>query len=186
MSFELTSSIVLSNILLLTLVHRLFASSRRTHSENTKTSLKRRASDLSIASLASRNSRESSNRSRHAVPCSAKMPSSSQMTASFLSSHVYLARYFSLQKSVYCIAKWGAQPIEGSDYRQPIPVCLKRKDLKGELERAIHSTYMHQNRGTCTCAPTSFSSFLAQTNMIPQLGQVWYPLPNTSPSPSEP
>jgi len=34
--------------------------------------------------------------------------------------------------------------------KQPIPVCLKRKDLKGELERAIHSTYMHQNRGTCT------------------------------------
>ena len=27
---------------------------------------------------------------------------------------------------------------------------LKRKDLKGELERAISSTYMHQNRGTCT------------------------------------
>lgn len=38
-------------------------------------------------------------------------------------------------------------------YRQPIPVCLKRKDLKGELERAIFSTYMHQNRGTCTCVP---------------------------------
>jgi len=34
--------------------------------------------------------------------------------------------------------------------KQPIPVCLKRKDLKGELERAISSTYMHQNRGTCT------------------------------------
>ncbi|KAN0105573.1 Ribosomal protein L1p/L10e family domain containing protein [Russula decolorans] len=34
--------------------------------------------------------------------------------------------------------------------KQPIPVCLKRKDLKGELERAIFSTYMHQNRGTCT------------------------------------
>jgi ribosome biogenesis protein UTP30 len=44
-------------------------------------------------------------------------------------------------------------------YRQPIPVCLKRKDLKGELERAIFSTYMHQNRGTCTCVPhcTRFS-----------------------------
>ena len=34
--------------------------------------------------------------------------------------------------------------------KQPIPVCLKRKDLKGELERAISSTYMNQNQGTCT------------------------------------
>ncbi|KAG6812717.1 hypothetical protein H0H92_001078 [Tricholoma furcatifolium] len=34
--------------------------------------------------------------------------------------------------------------------KQPIPVCLKRKDLKGELERAVSSTYMNQNRGTCT------------------------------------
>lgn len=34
--------------------------------------------------------------------------------------------------------------------RQPIPVNLTRKDLKGELERAISSTYMHQNQGTCT------------------------------------
>lgn len=34
--------------------------------------------------------------------------------------------------------------------RQPIPVCLTRKDLKGELERAISSTYFHQNQGTCT------------------------------------
>ncbi|KAG0704849.1 ribosomal protein L1p/L10e family-domain-containing protein [Suillus ampliporus] len=34
--------------------------------------------------------------------------------------------------------------------KQPIPVCLTRKDLKGELERAVESTYMHQNRGTCT------------------------------------
>ncbi|KAF8269388.1 ribosomal protein L1p/L10e family-domain-containing protein [Lactarius quietus] len=34
--------------------------------------------------------------------------------------------------------------------KQPIPVSLTRKDLKGELERAISSTYMHQNRGTCT------------------------------------
>lgn len=38
--------------------------------------------------------------------------------------------------------------------RQPIPVCLTRKDLKGELERAISSTYMHQNRGTCTSGST--------------------------------
>ncbi|KDQ25503.1 hypothetical protein PLEOSDRAFT_31764 [Pleurotus ostreatus PC15] len=34
--------------------------------------------------------------------------------------------------------------------KQPIPVSLARKDLKGELERAISSTYMHQNQGTCT------------------------------------
>ncbi|TDL22228.1 ribosomal protein L1 [Rickenella mellea] len=34
--------------------------------------------------------------------------------------------------------------------KQPIPVCLTRKDLKGELERAISSTYMHQNQGTCS------------------------------------
>jgi len=34
--------------------------------------------------------------------------------------------------------------------KQPIPVCLTRKDLKGELERAISSTYFHQNQGTCT------------------------------------
>ncbi|KAF5314951.1 hypothetical protein D9619_007390 [Psilocybe cf. subviscida] len=32
--------------------------------------------------------------------------------------------------------------------KQPIPVCLTRKDLKGELERAISSTYMNQNQGT--------------------------------------
>ncbi|KAF4617450.1 hypothetical protein D9613_005717 [Agrocybe pediades] len=34
--------------------------------------------------------------------------------------------------------------------KQPIPVNLLRKDLKGELERAISSTYMNQNQGTCT------------------------------------
>ncbi|KIK98978.1 hypothetical protein PAXRUDRAFT_823259 [Paxillus rubicundulus Ve08.2h10] len=34
--------------------------------------------------------------------------------------------------------------------KQPIPVCLTRKDLKGELECAIESSYMHQNKGTCT------------------------------------
>lgn len=152
MSFELTLSIALLNILSSTLVHPPFASSRRTHNENTKISLKRLASDLSTVSLASRNSRESSNRSRHVVPCSAKMRSSSQMIASFLSSHVYLGRYFSMQKSVLLYSEWEAQLIGRSGYRQPIPVCLKRKDLKGELERAIHSTYMHQNRGTCTCA----------------------------------
>ncbi|KAF7324839.1 hypothetical protein MKEN_00525800 [Mycena kentingensis (nom. inval.)] len=34
--------------------------------------------------------------------------------------------------------------------KQPIPVCLTRKDIKSELERAISSTYMNQNQGTCT------------------------------------
>ncbi|KZT11794.1 ribosomal protein L1 [Laetiporus sulphureus 93-53] len=34
--------------------------------------------------------------------------------------------------------------------KQPIPVSLTRKDLKDELERAISSTYFHQNQGTCT------------------------------------
>ncbi|KAJ3520290.1 hypothetical protein NM688_g9185 [Phlebia brevispora] len=34
--------------------------------------------------------------------------------------------------------------------KQPIPVCLTRKDLKSELERAISSTYFHQNQGTCS------------------------------------
>ncbi|KAF7373440.1 hypothetical protein MSAN_00553700 [Mycena sanguinolenta] len=34
--------------------------------------------------------------------------------------------------------------------KQPIPVCLTRKALKGELERAVSSTYMNQNQGTCT------------------------------------
>ncbi|KAK2465308.1 hypothetical protein APHAL10511_002662 [Amanita phalloides] len=34
--------------------------------------------------------------------------------------------------------------------KQPIPVNLTKKGLKKELERAISSTYMNQNRGTCT------------------------------------
>lgn len=34
--------------------------------------------------------------------------------------------------------------------KQPIPVSLTKKDLKGELERAVSSTYFHQNLGTCT------------------------------------
>ena len=38
--------------------------------------------------------------------------------------------------------------------RQPIPVSLTKKDLKKELERAISSTYMNQNRGTCTYVTT--------------------------------
>ncbi|KAJ7766513.1 ribosomal protein L1p/L10e family-domain-containing protein [Mycena maculata] len=42
--------------------------------------------------------------------------------------------------------------------KQPIPVCLTRKDLKGELERAISSTYMNQNQGTCTSIKISIMS----------------------------
>jgi hypothetical protein len=34
--------------------------------------------------------------------------------------------------------------------RQPIPVNLTRKDLKGELSRAISSTYFHESLGTST------------------------------------
>lgn len=39
--------------------------------------------------------------------------------------------------------------------RQPIPVNLQKKDVKAELERAVSSTYMHQNQGTCTYDPNS-------------------------------
>jgi hypothetical protein len=57
--------------------------------------------------------------------------------------------------------------------RQPIPVCLTRKDLKGELERALSSTYMNQNRGTCTYAKkkkkftlhTGFNCFADQSKL---------------------
>ncbi|KAF7966404.1 hypothetical protein HWV62_38442 [Athelia sp. TMB] len=52
--------------------------------------------------------------------------------------------------------------------KQPIPVCLTRKDLKGELERAISSTYMHQNQGTCTSvkiATTAQTSTQALANL---------------------
>ncbi|PSR71672.1 hypothetical protein PHLCEN_2v12446 [Hermanssonia centrifuga] len=34
--------------------------------------------------------------------------------------------------------------------KQPIPVSLTKKNLKEELERAISSTYFHQNQGTCS------------------------------------
>ncbi|KDQ09448.1 hypothetical protein BOTBODRAFT_69143 [Botryobasidium botryosum FD-172 SS1] len=34
--------------------------------------------------------------------------------------------------------------------KQPIPVNLKKKDVKAELEKAVSATYMHQNKGTCT------------------------------------
>ncbi|KIM78455.1 hypothetical protein PILCRDRAFT_824339 [Piloderma croceum F 1598] len=52
--------------------------------------------------------------------------------------------------------------------KQPIPVCLTRDDIKGELERAISSTYMHQNQGTCTSikiATTTHSPAQALANL---------------------
>ncbi|KAJ6463323.1 ribosomal protein L1, partial [Mycena sanguinolenta] len=42
--------------------------------------------------------------------------------------------------------------------KQPIPVCLTRKDLKAELERAVSSTYMNQNQGTCTAIKIASST----------------------------
>ncbi|KIJ62675.1 hypothetical protein HYDPIDRAFT_182713 [Hydnomerulius pinastri MD-312] len=52
--------------------------------------------------------------------------------------------------------------------KQPIPVNLTRKDLKGELERAIESSYMHQNKGTCTSVKVGILSHTPkqiQTNL---------------------
>lgn len=50
--------------------------------------------------------------------------------------------------------------------RQPIPVNLTRKNLKGELEGAINSTYFHQNQGTNSCVLKSllycYCSFLTE------------------------
>ncbi|KAF9517260.1 hypothetical protein BS47DRAFT_1340013 [Hydnum rufescens UP504] len=46
--------------------------------------------------------------------------------------------------------------------KQPIPVCLTKRDIKGELEGAISSTYMHQNKGTCTSIKIALSSETAQ------------------------
>ena len=37
--------------------------------------------------------------------------------------------------------------------RQPIPVNLKRKDLKAELGRAISATYFHPSTGTSQYVP---------------------------------
>ncbi|KIY44178.1 ribosomal protein L1, partial [Fistulina hepatica ATCC 64428] len=34
--------------------------------------------------------------------------------------------------------------------KQPLPVNLVRKNVKAELERAVSSTYMNRNQGTCT------------------------------------
>ena len=86
---------------------------------------------------------------------------------------------FSAKKCVL-YSKWEAQLIGASDHRQPIPVCLKHKDLKGELEHAMHPTHMHQTRGTCMCAFTLFSCFLGQTN--DPLSSVKFGTPSQTPA----
>ncbi|KAG8696729.1 hypothetical protein FRC09_008298 [Ceratobasidium sp. 395] len=59
--------------------------------------------------------------------------------------------------------------------KQPIPVNLQKKDLKAELERAVSSTYMHQNQGTCTSikiAPISFTPAQVLDNLTTALPNV--------------
>ncbi|KAG8700180.1 hypothetical protein FRC08_004861 [Ceratobasidium sp. 394] len=59
--------------------------------------------------------------------------------------------------------------------KQPIPVNLQRKELKAELERAVSSTYMHQNQGTCTAikiAPISFTPAQVLENLTTALPNV--------------
>ncbi|KAG9085913.1 hypothetical protein FRC06_003370 [Ceratobasidium sp. 370] len=59
--------------------------------------------------------------------------------------------------------------------KQPIPVNLQRKELKAELERAVSSTYMHQNQGTCTAikiAPMSFTPAQVLENLTTALPNV--------------
>ena len=59
-------------------------------------------------------------------------------------------KFFDAKKCVPSLFFFARHALTTTYLRQPIPVCLTRKDLKGELERAISSTYMHQNQGTCT------------------------------------
>ncbi|CAE6390844.1 unnamed protein product [Rhizoctonia solani] len=59
--------------------------------------------------------------------------------------------------------------------KQPIPVNLQKKDVKSELERAVSSTYMHQNQGTCTSikiAPTTFTSSQVLQNLTTALPEI--------------
>lgn len=59
--------------------------------------------------------------------------------------------------------------------KQPIPVSLQKKDIKAELERAVSSTYMHQNQGTQTSvkiAPTSFTPAQVLDNLTTALPSV--------------
>ncbi|KAL5632670.1 hypothetical protein ACGC1H_005575 [Rhizoctonia solani] len=59
--------------------------------------------------------------------------------------------------------------------KQPVPVNLQKKDVKAELERAVSSTYMHQNQGTCTSikiAPTTFTSSQVLDNLTTALPEI--------------
>ncbi|CAE6442638.1 unnamed protein product [Rhizoctonia solani] len=59
--------------------------------------------------------------------------------------------------------------------KQPVPVNLQKKDVKAELERAVSSTYMHQNQGTCTSikiAPTTFTSPQILENLTTALPEI--------------
>ncbi|ELU38134.1 ribosomal l1p/L10e family domain-containing protein [Rhizoctonia solani AG-1 IA] len=59
--------------------------------------------------------------------------------------------------------------------KQPVPVNLQKKDVKSELERAVSSTYMHQNQGTCTAikiAPTTFTSSQVLENLTTALPEI--------------
>ncbi|CAE6413595.1 unnamed protein product [Rhizoctonia solani] len=59
--------------------------------------------------------------------------------------------------------------------KQPVPVNLQKKDVKSELERAVSSTYMHQNQGTCTSikiAPTTFTSSQVLENLTTALPEI--------------
>ncbi|KDN43998.1 hypothetical protein RSAG8_05730, partial [Rhizoctonia solani AG-8 WAC10335] len=50
-----------------------------------------------------------------------------------------------------------------------------KKDVKAELERAVSSTYMHQNQGTCTSikiAPTTFTSSQVLDNLTTALPEI--------------
>ncbi|CAE6464115.1 unnamed protein product [Rhizoctonia solani] len=65
--------------------------------------------------------------------------------------------------------------------KQPIPVNLQKKDVKAELERAVSSTYMHQNQGTCTSikiAPTTFTSSQVLDNLIRALPEIVKRIPD--------
>jgi len=61
-----------------------------------------------------------------------------------------LGKGFFNAKKYICLSTAVTVSLTSKFLRQPIPVCLKRKDLKGELERAVSSTYFHQNQGTCS------------------------------------
>ncbi|EUC63366.1 ribosomal protein L5 [Rhizoctonia solani AG-3 Rhs1AP] len=59
--------------------------------------------------------------------------------------------------------------------KQPVPVNLQKKDVKAELERAVSSTYMHQNQGTCTSikiAHTTFTSPQVLENLTTALPEI--------------